>query len=104
MTDIEKLNLILKELEIKSPLKVFINPQIEFIETKNFDIKLNIIFSTIDCNTGNQISLTMSWPIDKTIKNRILFETNGLAEVIRAGLIELLTHEIDESILINNKK
>lgn len=105
MNEIDSLNDLLKQIEIKFPICKLLNPKLEFVLNPDNSIDLSVKIDTWERNTGIQfLALEYRHPINDHWKARFRNKPRNIAEFVRIALLRTIEHELNESIWINNER
>ncbi len=107
MNNIEIINLndLLKQIEIKNPMRKLFNPKLEFILNPDNSIDLSVRIDTWERNTGEPfLSLESRHPVNDHWKARFRNKATNIANFVHVALLRTLEHELNESIWCGEKR
>lgn len=105
MNEIDNLNNLLKQIEIKFPLRKLLNPKLEFVENPDNSIDLSVKIDTYERTTGEQfLALESRHPVNDHWKARFRNKPRNIANFVQVALLRTIEHELNESIWIENER
>ena len=103
--DINNLNEILNQIEIKNPIRKLLNPKLEFILNMDNSIDLSVRIDTWERDTGMFFAgLESRHPVNDHWKARFRNKPINIANFVRIVLVRTMEHELDESIWCSGKR
>lgn len=102
---IDRLNEILKTVEIRDPIKTLFQPQMVFVPLLGgAEAYLRIDITSIDAIHGGKMQVPASFPISGYMAGRYVRKPYEVGAFVHDCLSQLMRHEVSESVWMNGTR
>ena len=100
---ISPLNKALATIDIREPIKSLIRPHLSFVATPDDSVSLSVRIDTFERSSGTALrGLETRFPCTPYLCDRYLRRPIDLAAFVRRCLVDVMTHEISESLWVGD--